>query len=569
MSTPHQSRTYSTSNTMRRLQAFFLTLILSLVAVPLCAGSDVDSLRIKMSLQDDGSAVVTETWRIDVSDDITEWYLVADNMGRMIISDLHVKDETGNEYINEGEWNVNRSRAGKAGRCGLVTKPDGYEICWGVGSSGPHLYTVSYLLTGLVKGHKDMDGFNHMFVARELGSSPQSVVLTISRPGQDFTTENTKVWAFGFRGEIHVEDGAVVARTTEPFTRRSALIAMVGFEKGLFHPSLYESRTFDEVRQTAMEGSDYREPDDDGGDFWFGLFVGLGAMLSVFASVKYISKTVRRKKELLGGRMKDVQWYRDAPQNGNLVRSSNILLAFSGNSMQERQNLIAAYITRLFYRGAFEIVPQPGKSNPLMKIKDLEIEGAEDSYSDAGLEAELYSFIKEAAGDDCLLQRHELKRWADSHGKRLYSWGQRALNGTATIWTIKPEEARQVFGLRRYLKDFTLIKDRGVVEVKLWNNYLIFASLYGIADQLMKDFRKVCPEYFTLSSAAELLDDDMTTLVIWNMINMTSRNFNTAASAYEASRAGDSGSSWSGGGGMASWGGGGGFSGGGSGGGGR
>lgn len=552
---------------MRRLQALFLAAVLSLVAVPLCAGSDVDSLRINVELLDDGAALVTETWRINVSDDISEWYLVADNMGRMTIEDLRVCDETGNEYVNEGEWNVNRSRVRKAGRCGLVTKSDGYEICWGVGNSGWHTYTVRYLLTGLVKGHEDLDGFNHMFVARDLGSSPQSIVLTIRKPGLEFTTENTKVWAFGFHGEIHVEDGVVVARTTEPFTRRSALIAMVGFEKGLFHPALAESRTFDEVRQTAMEGSDYREPDKDG-DFWIGLLVGLGVVLSVFVSVKVIVKTVKRKRELLGGGMRNVAWFRDAPLAGDLKKSSNILLAFSGNTMLERQNLIAAYITRLFYRGAFEIVPQPGKSKPLMKIRELEVDDSTDSRSDAGLESRLYSFIKEAAGEDGILQKNELQRWANRHGEALYDWGLDAWNGV-TIWTMKPDEARQVFGLRRYLKDFTMIKDRGVVEVKLWNNYLIFASLYGIADQLMKDFRKVCPEYFTLSSAARLLDDDVTTFMIWNMINMTSRDFNTAASTYEASRSNDSGSGWSGGGGMASWGGGGGFSGGGSGGGGR
>lgn len=555
---------------MRRLQALFLAAVLSLVAVPLCAGSDVDSLRINVELRDDGAALVTETWRINVSDDISEWYLVADNMGRMTIEDLRVSDETAYEsyeYINEGEWNVNRSRARKAGRCGLVTKSDGYEICWGVGSSGWHTYTVRYLLTGLVKGHEDLDGFNHMFVARDLGSSPQSIVLTIRKPGLELTTENTKVWAFGFHGEIHVEDGAVVARTTEPFTRRSALIAMVGFEKGLFHPALTESRTFDEVRQTAMEGSDYREPDKDG-DFWIGLLVGLGVVLSVFVSVKVIVKTVKRKRELLGGGMRNVAWFRDAPLGGDLKKSSNILLAFSGNTMLERRNLIAAYITRLFYREAFEIVPQPGKSKPLMRIRELEVDDSTDSRSDAGLESRLYSFIKEAAGEDGILQKNELQRWANRHGEALYDWGVDAWNGV-TIWTMKPEDARQVFGLRRYLKDFTMIKDRGVVEVKLWNNYLIFASLYGIADQLMKDFRKVCPEYFTLSSAARLLDDDVTTFMIWNMINMTSRDFNTAASTYEASRSNDSGSGWSGGGGMASWGGGGGFSGGGSGGGGR
>ena len=554
---------------MRRVQAFFLAAVLSLVAVPLCAGSDVDSLRINVTLRDDGSATVAETWRIDVSDDISEWYLVVDNLGRMTIQDLRVRDETGREYLNEGEWNINRSRSAKAGRCGLVTKSDGYEVCWGVGSSGAHTYTVSYLLTGLVKGYEEMDGFNYMFVARDLGSSPQSVILTIRKPGFEFTTDNTKVWAFGFRGEIRVEDGAVVARSSEPFVRESALITLVGFEKGIFQPALVENKTFDEVRRRAMEGSDYREPEKDKGDFWLGILIGLGVVLAVYGSLKVIAGTIKRKRELLGGRMKNVPWYRDVPLGGDLDASSNILLCFSGNAAQERERLIAAYITRLFYRGAFEIVNDGSK--PVMRIKDLEISEAESSGLDSSLEAELYSFIKEAAGQDGLLQKNELKRWANSHGKTLYKWVQKAIPfpSKTTIWTMTPEEARQVFGLRRYLKDFTLIKDRGVVEVKLWNNYLIFAALYGIADQLIKDFRKVCPEYFTLSSVSGLLEDDTTNMVIWSMINMTSRNFNTAAVTYEASISGNSGSSWSGGGGMSSWGGGGGFSGGGSGGGGR
>lgn len=56
---------------MSRLWTFFLAAVLSLVAVPM-SGSDVDSLRINVELRDNGSAIVTETWHIDVSDDITE-----------------------------------------------------------------------------------------------------------------------------------------------------------------------------------------------------------------------------------------------------------------------------------------------------------------------------------------------------------------------------------------------------------------------------------------------------------------------------------------------------------------
>lgn len=553
---------------MSRLWTFFLAAVLSLVAVPM-SGSDVDSLRINVELRDNGSAIVTETWHIDVSDDITEWYLVADNMGQMTIEDLVVSDETIGDYLNEGEWDVDRSRAMKAGRCGLVTKSNGYEICWGVGSSGRHTYTVRYLLTGLVKGHEDMDGFNHMFVARNLGSSPKSIILTVRKAGMEFSTENTKVWAFGFRGEIHVENGIVVARTTEPFIKESAMIVMVGFEKGMFHPDLVEKRTFDQVRKKALKGSDYSSSGEYG--FWewasviFFAIIVILVFLTLIAAIKDKINKIKRKKELLGGRIKDVPWYRDTPVNGDLRKASNILTEFEGLKSTQRQNLIAAYITRLFLKGGFEIVQQPGGSKPQMLVKDLPDTAAQDDDNDTKLESELHSFIKEAAGDDRILQKNELRRWSKYNGRTLYAWSNRIENG-ATVWTMKPEEVRQVFGLRKFLKDFTLIKDRGVVEVKLWNDYLVFASLYGIADQVMRDFRKVCPEYFRLSSSAEFFNDSATNLLIWDMINMTSRDFSVAASTYEASL---NSSSSSGGGGSSSWGGGGGYSGGGSGGGGR
>ena len=119
---------------------------------------------------------------------------------------------------------------------------------------------------------------------------------------------------------------------------------------------------------------------------------------------------------------------------------------------------------------------------------------------------------------------------------------------------------REVFGLKKFLKDFTLIQDRGAVEVGLWNNYLIFASLYGIAEQVYKDFKKVCPEYFTLSKTMEQFQD-VTPTVMWSTFNDSTRYFNRAASSYAASKS--SGSGWSGGGGHTSFGGGGGFSGGG------
>lgn len=550
---------------MRPLRVF-LSVVLFAFSVTALAQSQVDSVRIDVELRDDGSAFVSERWVIDVDDMITEWYLGKENLGKMTISDLNVTDESGVLYHNEGKgWNIKRSRQDKARRCGIVEKSDGCEICWGIGSSGRHAYTVTYVLTGLVKGYSDADGFNYMFMTPTDGH-PRSVILNLRKQGTILTGENTRVWGFRFKGETEVLEGAVKYWSTEPFSNESALVAMVAFDKGIFQPELKEDKSFEDVKKKAFKGSDYKKPRkslEDIIDDLFGLFfafvfvmTGLGASWKSF-------KERKLRKELLGGKEKDVDWFRDVPVNGNLRDAANIIRLITGSQAKPgviSQNLIAAYMTRLFYRGAFELIPQLD-GDMAFKINDFPAVD-ETSNADVNLEMDLYNYFKEAAGSDSILQKKELKRWANNHGKTLYNW-QNRINNTYTLKTLNAKDVREVYGLKKFLKDFTLIQDRGAVEVKLWNNYLIFASLYGIADQVYKDFKKVCPEYFTLSSAMNQFQTT-TPVVLWNTIGDTSRYFNRSAMSYASRQSVSSGGSrWGGGGGSISWGGGGGFSGGG------
>lgn len=552
---------------MRPLRVF-LSVVLLAFSVTSLAQSQVDSVRIDVELRDDGSAFVSERWVIDIDDMITEWYLAKENLGKMTIRDFSVTDESGSKYMNEGTgWVVKRSRQDKARRCGIVEKSDGYELCWGVGSSGRHAYTATYTMTGLVKGYSDADGFNHMFVTPTDGN-PGSVIMNIRKQGTILTGDNTKVWGFRFKGEVEVLEGAVKYWSTVPFSSESALVAMVAFEKGMFEPDLKVDKSFEDVKKQAFKGSDYKKPNRSLEEFLdelFGLFIAFLAFLPGVAAVWKYFRDRKLRKALLGGNEKDVDWFRDVPVGGNLRKASNIIRLISGKSSSrpgaESQNLIAAYMMRLFYRGAFELVPQLS-GDPAFKINDLIIKDNEPRGSDLNFEMDLYNFFKEAAGDDAILQKKELKRWANSHGKRLYEW-QSEVKDNSTLKTLNAKDVREVYGLKKFLKDFTLIKDRGTVEVKLWNNYLIFASLYGIAEQVYKDFKKVCPEYFTLSKTMSQFQD-VTPVVLWNTIGDTSRYFNKSAYNYASRQSVSSGGSrWGGGGGSISFGGGGGFSGGG------
>ena len=52
------------------------------------------------------------------------------------------------------------------------------------------------------------------------------------------------------------------------------------------------------------------------------------------------------------------------------------------------------------------------------------------------------------------------------------------------------EDQKQVLGLWKYLKDYSLIKDRYPIELSIWNEYLVFASLFGIAEKVSKEFKE-------------------------------------------------------------------------------
>ena len=211
-------------------------LILLTAALQAAAGPVLHNLEIEVSLKDNGDADIVETRTMTIDNEGTECYIVIGNLAGSNITDFRVTDESGAEYINEGRWNVDRTRIEKARRCGIVTKSDGYELCWGLGMPGERTYIVRYTVTDLVRDYGETDGFNYMFVTRNMKPSPQEASVTIKAPhlASGLPKDSVRVWSFGFYGENEIADGEVVSYTTEPMTEKSAMIVMLEFDKAAF-----------------------------------------------------------------------------------------------------------------------------------------------------------------------------------------------------------------------------------------------------------------------------------------------------------------------------------------------
>jgi len=545
------------------------------VAALFCMGAAAQPIReiqdvdIKVELQQDGSAWVTQVWTALAGTSGTEFYIPVDHLGPMTIGELSVQ-ENGVAYESlEEKWDIDRPRSWKSGKCGIVPKSDGAELCWGLGESGWHTWTVRFCLGGLVQAYDDADAFNFMFVNKGMDPAPKHARVTIipAFPCPAWTYDNTRVWAFGFDGDIHVKEGTVVAETTESMHPSSALIALVKFEKGLFQPTVVKGGAFQDLLDRALEGSFYEE---DPAEKWFLLgfaLVFLGGLGLIFWICIASALGYKWKKSIFG-RKKIDGWYRDIPLEGNL-HAAEYLLA-KGKRFEisaPANNIIGAFFLRWVMNGLVKVQPDPKSSKRVNLSFMADTSGSDD------IEEDLFQMARSASGDNLILEKGEFEKWSTKNYKKLTAWPDRSV-ARGKSWfknkgyfvkdgvcsTEGAQQACHLIEFRNFLKEFTLSDQREAIEVKMWKDYLVYAQLFGMADKVARQFKKLYPAQFDQLAKESGID---TNTLLYTMLwtnNMSTRAFNNAAG-----RAGNI----NGTGGRASFGGGGGFSGGGFGGGGR
>ena len=518
-------------------------------------------LNIKVVLSKNGDARITETREMYIDDEGTECYIGLANMGESQVKDLTVSDETGTRFINV-DWDVDETRDWKTYKCGIVTTSRGYELCWGLGDEGERTYTTSYTITGLVRGYPDADAIRHVFLDTSVSPKPDHAKITIMTADTTMVInpDSCGIWGFRFEGNLWFENGTIVAETTKAMSEEAGLFIMVQFPKGMFEPTIWENDTFENKKGEAFEGSDYASSDDDEDMTWFEwviffLIYGVSALAAVCSFVWHIFTVwhARRKAN------KDLMWYRDIPLNGNLQEANNILNAYK-YMHTDYNNLMSACILKLIQLGAITIETRPnikGEMEPNFVIHELKNFGNQPV-----LMRKIFNIFKNAAGSDTVLEPKELKQYMKSTCNQ--SITDSFINTLHTKTSIskykdREEEVRQLFGLRKFLKEFTLMDERGVGEVKLWKDYMIYATLFGIADRVIKEMKKVNPEYFNMDQVANQMADNMTLPLIYSTLHHSTSSAVAAKAAREHRSSGGGGhSSWGGGGGGFSGGGGGG-----------
>ena len=548
---------------MKKILSALLFLCLAAFAL---AGQEIRNIDETVVIRPDGSAEITQVWDVNVVSG-TEFYLPFDHLGPIDISNLRVS-ENGEDFIAEGDgWDTDRTREQKRGRCGIVRKENGVELCWGQGDYGDHLWTVRYTVSGLVMKMGEYNGLYFSFVNSGLSAPPQhvKVMLVNETGGPEWTEENVKVWGFRSDSEIFVEDGAVRAESLSPFRSSSAMTVLVRFDPDLLSPAVEYDKGFEAIMDIAFKGSDYVDKSSFGDVailllalIAFLLFTPVGwiilaGIIFLIFLFNYHVLGWKYEKRIFGAR-KVKGWYRDVPLKGSIPAGYYVLAkgdAMSAWDKDYANNLIGAYFLRWVLADVVEVLPDPeNKSRVNLSFKQ------QTSFTEP-LENDLYAMVREASGKNLILEADELEKWSKKSFKRMSDVPSRALT-IGRKWfedrhyTSKSdrlnkdgqEQARHLIEFKNFLEDFTLSKERGAIEVTLWQDYLVYAALFGIADKVAKQFEKLYPAEFKQFSSI-LNGSSLATVISYsgNISASALKNARVASSWSSSSSSGSSSSS--------------------------
>ena len=340
----------------------------------------------------------------------------------------------------------------------------------------------------------------------------------------------------------------------------------------------YRFNEFNDVLDIAEEGTYEYNYDDDSNDI-FDIVGGIFAILFNFGipafiiavSAKAIASNNYGFKDNKVIDKKNTPFFRDIPCNKNIYYA-NALIKLNNFGYKE-SNILGAIILKWIKNNKISFKnTTTGVFNKETSAIDLTMNPTFDNQE----EQELFNIMKEASGDG-ILEVKEFEKWARKHYSKFFSLFEKIKNNAINnlksnnhiykrankeeckyknvMDDILYNDSVKLYGLKKYLQEFSNIDTKEAMEVKLWDEYLMFAYLFGMADKVAKQLKNMYPEVVKEMSTSGI---DYNTLLFIN--TMSTRSVSAASSARSAAQ-----SYSSGGGGFSSGGGGGGsFGGGGS-----
>ena len=480
------------------------------------------------------------------------------------------------DYTYLSKWDVDGSFSDKAYKYGINYVSQGLELCWGISEYGNKTYTISYDLENAVFNTEDSQVL-YLRLINDLDFPPENFNITISGP--EYFQDTLDVWGYGYKGYAYVDNGKIYLSNEENTSLKNGeyVVLLVKFPLNTFNVdennTYQEYQTFNDVLEKAENGSfeyDYGETSSTF-DKIFTVFTTLFTIFCILIPFVAIFKNTSKYK--FGPAGKNIKWkeinaFRDIPCDKDLFRTFFICQAYGLNN--KNTDFFGAILLKWLSEDKIKIIKSEDKK--LFKTKEVISIDLTNFKSDNEIEEKLYNLLFKASKDG-ILEEKEFTKYSKNNYKSVFNWLDSAEKygrdfyienglvkkdkGKYLIDDKLKEEAVQVAGLKKYLKEFSRIETKQAIEVKLWKEYLMYAQIFGIAEEVAKQFKNLYPEVLTeMQSYNYDIGDIIIITHLSNTVMVSAQSARSAAQSYNSGGGGFS----SGGGGFGSFGGGGGGS---------
>ena len=548
---------------------YIVLVIVNFFFINVVNANDIEKITMDIYVDNLGNAHVTEVWVADLEEG-TEGYKPYYNLGNSDIVNFNV-ELNGKSYTTVNDWDIDWSFNEKAYKAGLYKVDGGYELCFGISRYGENTYTLKYTVTNFVSTTADSDMIFWELVSYDLSDKPDYVYIKIY---SDFKYDyETPVWGYGnYGGYAYVhEDGFIELIHEDDLEDDEYMTVLAKFPKGTFNTSSVLDNDFNYYYEMAEDGavsySDKTTILDILGIVFtiiINIVIIIGSSVVVYKSVTsnmYGTKRLKFNKDYK--KFKDVSYFRDIPCNKDIFKAYYISCHYG--LVKNQTDFLGAILLKWLKGKNIENIKVTSK---FLKKEERAIKLLNDDNLSV-LEKELYEMMNRAAVDG-VLESNEFSNWCKVNYKQILKWFNKVIdnetmdyvkqgiiveekktfNNVYHVSNILDNTAREMYGLKKFLNEFTNIKDKESLQVHLFDEYLMYAQIFGIAKKVAKEFKKLYPDVIS----DEYYDD----IIFIHTISY--RGVNAATSARERAENYSSGGGGfsSGGGGTGSFGGGGG-----------
>lgn len=542
------------------------------------SANNISKISMDIYIDKNGDAYITETWNAYLNQG-TEGYRYYGNLGNSEILDYSVSDSKTSytSFDSSGSWDINASFDEKAYKYGIYDAGDHKELCFGISKYGNNIYTLKYKITGFVATTEDSDIIYWELIPRDLDVNDAYIKIY-----SDFNFEDTlDVWGYGnYGGYAYVYDG-YIEMSNENLLNSEYMTILVKFDKGTFNTTNVIDNDFNHYYEMAEKGSKHYS---EKGSIFGAIF---GMLFSLFYTTVWIIVIVTLVKSAKNADLKsgssvldfgvkgkklpkDVDLFRELPCGKDLYRA--YWVASNYKLMKKKTDFLGAILLKWLKQGKIRI--ESKTVGMIFKKEDTTIVFTKDIGLDTELETDLYNYMYTASKDG-ILEGKEFERWCSNNYSKILKWFDKVLDyenerleaegklikeEKVTFKVFKSyvykvdesmyQEAIYMKGLKQFFNEFETMKDKEAIEVSLWEEYLMYAQIFGVAEKVAKQFKELYPDVIT--------DQTYNSMVFVNNVSRTGMASAASAKSRAQSYSSGGGGFSSGGGGGGSFGGGGG-----------